>query len=56
MWGSFGLGISMMLIAVLLSFQNPKYSDSLSQSTSSASIAFFFTCEYFERKGKKTRS
>jgi len=43
MWGSFGLAISMMLIAVLLSFQRPGFSKSLGQATSSASVAFFFT-------------
>lgn len=36
MWGSAGLAISMMLIAVLLSFQRPGYSDALAHATSSA--------------------
>lgn len=39
MWGSAGLGISMLLIAVLLSFKGT----SVQQATSSASVAFFFT-------------
>lgn len=43
MWGSAGLAISMMLIAVLLSFQRPGYSQPLAKATSSASVAFFFT-------------
>lgn len=43
MWGSAGLSISMMLIAVLLSFQRPGFSDTLAKNTSSASVAFFFT-------------
>ena len=34
-WGSVGLGISMMLIAVLLSFDT--------KNTSSAAVTFFFT-------------
>ncbi|KAF2009723.1 putative Myo-inositol transporter 1 [Aaosphaeria arxii CBS 175.79] len=41
MWGSFGLGISMMMIAILLSFQGK--SEALAKATSSASVAFFFT-------------
>ena len=36
MWGSFGLGISMMLIAILLSFQDR--GGSLAKATSSASV------------------
>jgi hypothetical protein len=44
MWGSFGLAISMMLIAVLLSFTLDRgYSEKLNKATSSASVAFFFT-------------
>lgn len=44
MWGSAGLAISMMLIAVLLSFTEARgYSAALNKSTSSASVAFFFT-------------
>jgi hypothetical protein len=44
MWGSLGLAISMMLIAVLLSFTPARgYSDKLNKATSSASVAFFFT-------------
>ncbi|KAH0353887.1 putative MFS sugar transporter, partial [Aureobasidium melanogenum] len=44
MWGSFGLAISMMLIAVLLSFTPARgYSQQLNTATSSASVAFFFT-------------
>jgi MFS family permease len=41
MWGSFGCGLSMMLIAILLSFQ--PQGGSLAQATASASVAFFFT-------------
>ena len=40
MIGSFGLGICMMLIAILLSFQDQ--GGMLAKSTSSASVAFFF--------------
>ena len=43
MWGSFGLALSMMMVSVLLSFQQGGYSDSVSTKTASASIAFFFT-------------
>lgn len=44
MWGSFGLAISMMMIAVLLSITQARgYSASLEHNTSSASVAFFFT-------------
>ncbi|KAI5202963.1 putative Myo-inositol transporter 1 [Aureobasidium subglaciale] len=44
MWGSLGLAISMMLIAVLLSFTEARgYSEKLNKATSSASVAFFFT-------------
>jgi len=44
MWGSFGLAISMMLIAVLLSFTLDRgFSAKLNKATSSASVAFFFT-------------
>lgn len=44
MWGSFGLAISMMLIAVLLSFTQARgYTQKLNKATSSASVAFFFT-------------
>ncbi|KAL2356833.1 general substrate transporter [Cryomyces antarcticus] len=39
MWGSLGLGISMMMIAVLLSFKG----SANEHATSSASVAFFFT-------------
>ncbi|KAJ9396948.1 hypothetical protein DTO282F9_6202 [Paecilomyces variotii] len=39
MWGSLGLGISMMLISVLLSFKG----SSVEKETSTASVAFFFT-------------
>lgn len=41
MWGSFGLGISMMMISILLSFQSR--GGQLAKSTSSASVTFFFT-------------
>jgi MFS family permease len=40
MWGSLGLGICMMMIAVLLSFSDAE--PGLSKRTSSASVAFFF--------------
>lgn len=39
LWGSAGLAISMMLIAVLLSFKDT----SVGKPTSSAAVAFFFT-------------
>ncbi|KAH8891601.1 putative Myo-inositol transporter 1 [Thozetella sp. PMI_491] len=41
MWGSFGLGVSMMMIAILLSFQDR--GGNVAKATSSASVAFFFT-------------
>jgi hypothetical protein len=44
MWGSFGLGISMMLISILLSFQSR--GGSIAQATSSASVTFFFTVSF----------
>ncbi|KAH0382679.1 putative MFS sugar transporter, partial [Aureobasidium melanogenum] len=48
MWGSFGLAISMMLIAVLLSFTTARgYSEQLEYATSSASVTFFFTYMLF---------
>lgn len=40
MWGSFGLGICMMMISILLSFQDQ--GGQLAKSTSAASVAFFF--------------
>ena len=44
MWGSLGLALSMMLISILLSFNTDRgYSDAIQKSTSSASVAFFFT-------------
>ncbi|GAB1736581.1 hypothetical protein NU219Hw_g8208t1 [Hortaea werneckii] len=43
MWGSLGLALSMMMVSVLLSFQQGGYSESVSTKTASASIAFFFT-------------
>lgn len=43
MWGSFGLALSMMMIAILLSFHRPQFSPQLSKKTSEASVAFFFT-------------
>ncbi|PNS18818.1 High-affinity glucose transporter [Sphaceloma murrayae] len=44
MWGSLALALSMMLIAILLSFNgNPRYSEATQKATSSASVAFFFT-------------
>ncbi|KAK2759728.1 hypothetical protein FQN53_008013 [Emmonsiellopsis sp. PD_33] len=39
MWGSLGLGISMMMISILLSFKG----SSVEKPTASASVAFFFT-------------
>ena len=39
MWGSLGLGISMMMIAILLSFQGT----SKEKACASAAVAFFFT-------------
>ncbi|KAF2205368.1 putative Myo-inositol transporter 1 [Delitschia confertaspora ATCC 74209] len=44
-WGSFGMGLSMMLITILLSFQDR--GGSIAKSTSSASVAFFFTYMLF---------
>ena len=38
-WGSAGLGVSMMLIAILLSFENTR----IERQTASAAVAFFFT-------------
>lgn len=44
MIGSFGCGFSMMMIAILLSFNgNNSYSAEVQHNTSSASVAFFFT-------------
>ncbi|KAF3762659.1 general substrate transporter [Cryphonectria parasitica EP155] len=40
MWGSFGLGVCMMMIAILLSFQDQ--GGQIAKNTSSASVAFFF--------------
>jgi uncharacterized membrane protein YfcA len=40
-WGSFGMGLSMMLIAILLSFQDQ--AGAIAKATSSACVAFFFT-------------
>jgi MFS family permease len=45
MWGSAGLAVSMMLIAVLLSFQ--ERGGELAKATSSASVSFFFTYMLF---------
>ncbi|PGH23700.1 hypothetical protein AJ80_02306 [Polytolypa hystricis UAMH7299] len=39
MWGSFGLGLSMMLISILLSFKG----SGVEKTTATASVAFFFT-------------
>ncbi|THC94264.1 hypothetical protein EYZ11_006273 [Aspergillus tanneri] len=41
-YGSAGLGICMLFVAILLSFQSPDHSHSLTHATASASIAFFF--------------
>ncbi|KAJ4342849.1 hypothetical protein N0V95_006828 [Ascochyta clinopodiicola] len=43
MWGSFGCGFSMLMIAVLLSFQQRGSDDPVAKATASASVAFFFT-------------
>ncbi|CAK4030376.1 Myo-inositol transporter 1 [Lecanosticta acicola] len=44
MWGSLGLAISMMMISILLSFQQPqRYTEAVRTKTSEASVAFFFT-------------
>lgn len=43
MWGSAGCGVSMMLIAVMLSFSRPQYSQHLKHATASASVTWFFT-------------
>ncbi|KUI62887.1 Sugar transporter STL1 [Cytospora mali] len=42
-WGSFGLGISMMLISILLSFQESHPDTQLAKTTAAASVTFFFT-------------
>ena len=41
MWGSLGLGLSMMMISILLSFKGED--GRVLKSTASASVAFFFT-------------
>lgn len=41
-YGSAGLAICMMLVAILLSFQSASYSRELALQTSSAAVAFFF--------------
>ena len=41
MWGSFGCGASMMMIAILLSFQS--HGGAVAKATASGSVAFFFT-------------
>lgn len=41
MWGSAALGVSMMLISILLSFQGAD--PGLAKATSTASVSFFFT-------------
>jgi MFS family permease len=43
MWGSFGLGLSMMMLSVMLSFSRPQFSESTQKATASASVAFLFT-------------
>lgn len=43
MYGSFGLGVSMMMLSILLSFSRPQFSESTQQATASASVAFLFT-------------
>lgn len=48
MIGSIGCAVSMMLIAVLLSFTEARgYSAEITKQTSSASVAFFFTVSFF---------
>jgi hypothetical protein len=42
-WGSLGLGISMMMISILLSFQESHPDTQLATTTAAASVAFFFT-------------
>lgn len=44
MWGSFGCGLSMMMIAILLSFKSE--GGSLAKATASGSVAFFFTVSH----------
>jgi hypothetical protein len=43
MWGSFGCGFSMLMIAILLSFQQRGAQDAVAKATASGSVAFFFT-------------
>jgi hypothetical protein len=43
MWGSFGCGFSMLMIAILLSFQMRGANDPVAKATASGSVAFFFT-------------
>jgi MFS family permease len=43
MWGSFGCGMSMLMVSILLSFQMRGQDDPVAKSTASASVAFFFT-------------
>jgi hypothetical protein len=43
MWGSFGCGFSMLMIAILLSFQMRGADDPVAKATASGSVAFFFT-------------
>lgn len=50
MWGSFGLGICMMMISILLSFQDR--GGQLAKTTSAASVAFFFL--YMVRRTSQT--
>ncbi|WOO83056.1 Sugar transporter STL1 [Vanrija pseudolonga] len=40
-WGAFGLAISMMMIAILLSFKD--HAEHIARATSAGSVAFFFT-------------
>lgn len=41
-WGSLGLGIAMMMISILLSFQESHPDTQLATATAAASVAFFF--------------
>jgi MFS family permease len=44
MWGSLGLGVCMMMIAILLSFADAE--EGLRKRTSSTSVAFFFLVSF----------
>lgn len=42
MFGAFGLGTCMLLVAVLLGFQGKENNETLAKATASASVTFFF--------------